>query len=274
MNGGDGAVALAGPAMALEHLAWAIGDHPDLARVAPFWAAILLVQSEAGEELMASRPLPWTVRRERLYDGRPQLTVDDLPLEAEPVRRLVERLEATWRRHDPGRPASREQNWLARVRLAFADPTLMFGQRRELGFEDGLAALALVPYLEWAAAGIAPALEGELEAWARGCCPVCGGHPDLAILAGDPPARSLVCSRCSTAWPYPRVRCPFCHDVERQAYHVDGDGRYRLYVCRACRRYLKTVDARRLGGSLDPRVERLVTIGIDLAALQEGYGPA
>ncbi len=269
-----GSAALAGQGQTMERLARTIDERPDLAQVAPFWQAILLTQSEAREELAASRPLAWTVRRDRLSDGRPQLVVEDLPLAEEALAQLIGRLEAIWRRHDPGRPASREQIWLPRVRLAFEDPTLMFGQRRELGFEDGLAALALVPYLEWAAAGVAPALGGELEAWARGYCPVCGGHPDLAILAGDPPARSLVCSRCSTAWPYPRVRCPFCHDVERQAYHVDGDGRYRLYVCQDCRRYLKTLDARRLGGNLNPKVERLVTIGMDLAALREGYGPA
>ncbi len=103
---------------------------------------------------------------------------------------------------------------------------------------------------------------------------VANDRPDLAILAGDPAARSLVCSRCSTAWLYRRVGCPFCHDVERQAYYVDGDARYRLYLCQGCRRYLKTIDARRLGGNLDPKVERLVTIGMDLAALREGYGPA
>ncbi len=273
MNPAGGA-APAGLGQTVERLARAIDERPDLAQVAPFWEAILLAQSNARQELATSRPLAWPVRRDRLSDGRPQLDVEDLPLAEEALAQLIGRLQAIWRRHGPGCPASREQSWLPRVRLAFGDPTLMFGQRRELSFEEGLAALALVPYLEWAAAGVAPALGGELAVWARGYCPVCRGQPDLAILAGDPAARSLVCSRCSTAWLYRRVGCPFCHDVERQAYYVDGDARYRLYLCQGCQRYLKTIDARRLGGNLDPKVERLVTIGMDLAALREGYGPA
>jgi FdhE protein len=258
----------------LARLAQALAARPDLAGVAPFWLAIYEVQAAARAELGASTPpRPWTVRRERLLAGRPQLDLDDLPLDAGALRRLAERLDAVWREHDPGRGAMGEVDWPALVREAFADPTLAFGQRPDLSREEAVAALTLAPYLGWASQAIGPVLEGELAGWGRGGCPVCGGHPDLAVLAGDPASRSLVCSRCNTGWPYRRVGCPFCHDLERQAYHAGDDARYRLYVCAACQRYVKTVVAPGTGGGLDPRVERLLSIGMDLAAVKAGYGP-
>lgn len=269
-----GPTVVGGGAATLERLAQAIDSRPDLAVVAPFWMAIYRVQIAAREALEATQlPLRWTLRRERLAAGSGQLDVDDLPLAAGPLESLVGQLGEVWRQHDPGRAAGGQCDCLSRVRRAFADPTLALGQRRELGFDDALAALALAPYLEWAAAATMPTLRDDLESWARSWCPVCAGLPDLAVLAGDPAGRSLVCSRCSTVWPYQRVGCPFCRGVERQAYHASDDEKYRLYLCGGCRRYLKTADARRLGGSLDPRVERLTTIGMDLAALEAGYGP-
>jgi len=43
-----------------------------------------------------------------------------------------------------------------------------------------------------------------------------------------------------------------------------------LYTCPDCKRYLKTVDLRELHREVVPVVERLVTVGMDLAAQQEG----
>ncbi len=261
-----------GDATTLERLASRVSERPDLADVAPFWLAIYEVQVAAREELASSRPkLAWEVRRARAANGQPQLDFEDLQVTADPLEGLVRRLEEAWRRFDPARPTVRAE-WPARLRSVFADPTLSFGQRPDLAFADALALLALVPHLEWAAAAVVPALQEHPPEWDWGQCPVCGGYPDLAVLSGEPPQRSLICSRCSSAWPFRRVGCPFCRDAEQQAY-CEGEGStYRLYLCGACRRYLKTVDARRLA-PVDPRVERLVTIGMDLAALEAGYGP-
>ena len=55
-------------------------------------------------------------------------------------------------------------------------------------------------------------------------------------------------------------------------YYASDDQVYRLYVCQACKRYLKTVDLRRTLRNPNPLVERLVTISMDLAAQEQGYG--
>jgi len=55
-------------------------------------------------------------------------------------------------------------------------------------------------------------------------------------------------------------------------YYPSEDEVYRLYVCEACRRYLKTVDLRKTGGrTVLPRVERVITVAMDVAARRAGY---
>jgi FdhE protein len=82
----------------------------------------------------------------------------------------------------------------------------------------------------------------------------------------------LMCSRCNSLWSYQRVGCPFCHSKEKQSYYLSEDQVYRLYVCPACRRYLKTMDRREVAREVQPVVERLLTVGMDLTAQQEGFG--
>jgi FdhE protein len=129
---------------------------------------------------------------------------------------------------------------------------------------------ALAPYLQRAADEILPRL--DLTAWRRGHCPVCGGRPNFALLGEDTGARQLMCSRCTALWSYRRVGCPFCSTEERPSYYSSEEGLYKLYVCAACKGYLKTVDLREARSVVQPVVERLLSVGMDLAAQQEGYG--
>lgn len=112
----------------------------------------------------------------------------------------------------------------------------------------------------------------EEDHWRLAECPVCGGVPDLAAL-GEHGDRHLLCGRCDTTWCAPRFGCPFCRDDDPRdmLYHPVGDGPYRLYVCGRCRRYLKTIDLRQRPGACLP-VERILTTGLDAAALAAGVG--
>jgi formate dehydrogenase maturation protein FdhE len=73
-------------------------------------------------------------------------------------------------------------------------------------------------------------------------------------------------------WPYARFGCPLCESKEKQQYFPSEDGVYRLYVCPDCNHYLKHMDLRGVHREIYPAVERLLTVGMDLAAHQEGYG--
>jgi FdhE protein len=81
-----------------------------------------------------------------------------------------------------------------------------------------------------------------------------------------------MCSRCAALWSYRRIGCPFCAAEERPVFYSGEDGLHRLYVCQVCKGYLKATDLREARRVVHPMVERLLTVGMDLAAQQEGYG--
>jgi transcription elongation factor Elf1 len=121
----------------------------------------------------------------------------------------------------------------------------------------------------------AEALSGHVNdsLWCRGRCPICGGEPDIAALERGSGQRRLLCSRCDSEWAYQRVACPFCgnENPSQLAYYPSDDKVYRLSVCERCHRYLKTVDLRETAGERLLPAERILTIGMDLAAQKAGY---
>jgi len=113
----------------------------------------------------------------------------------------------------------------------------------------------------------------EQKKWQRSTCPICGGEPDLAYLDGESGSRHLICARCDSPWLFPRVKCPFCNtqDPAQLYYHPFEDGKYRLYACQVCRRYLKALDLRKVGHHTLISVERIATVVMDMVAQDEGY---
>lgn len=113
-----------------------------------------------------------------------------------------------------------------------------------------------------------------LDVAQRGC-PSCGGAPDLALLAEDSGARTLICALCDTDWAYDRVQCPFCGTTDQGAlaYLEGGPRGYRIRVCDACGGYLKTIDRRERPGTESPLLLRMLTAPMDVAAQEAGYRP-
>ena len=128
---------------------------------------------------------------------------------------------------------------------------------------------ALSSYLQKAAEMLCAQV--DVSDWRRNRCPICGGKPGFAILAREDGSRSLFCPRCHSLWAYRRTACPFCENEEGIIYYPCEDEVYRLYVCPTCSRYMKTLDLRHTQRDPVVPVERIVSIGIDLAAQQEGY---
>ncbi len=60
-------------------------------------------------------------------------------------------------------------------------------------------------------------------------------------------------------------------DASYLSHFPSGDGAYRLYVCDACKRYLKAIDLRRARHRVVWSVERVAMAGMDVAALGYGY---
>jgi formate dehydrogenase maturation protein FdhE len=199
-------------------------------------------------------------------DRLPAIDAATLELDWEVVARRVREVAAIAARHD-ARLAGVE---IADVRAA-ARAWLRGDAPGELaGF---LLTHALRPFLRPLAA--AALSSPAARAWTRGDCPACGGPPDLAALEAEGGARRLLCARCDAEWSFARVGCPFCanQDREKLGYFPAGEGAYRLYVCDACGRYLKTVDLRETFRAAPLPVERVLSVGLDVAAAQAGYRP-
>jgi FdhE protein len=108
--------------------------------------------------------------------------------------------------------------------------------------------------------------------WKRGYCPICGSLPALSILRGEG-ERSLICSFCSHEWQAPRIYCPFCDNMDQKRLHYffsEEEKKYRVYVCDKCHKYIKTVDTRKTDRPVDPLVEQISTLHLDILAQEQG----
>ena len=111
------------------------------------------------------------------------------------------------------------------------------------------------------------------EQWRRDICPICGGKPDFAYLDRERGARWLVCARCDTEWLFQRLECPYCgnKDQDKLKYYADDAALYRLYVCLACKAYLKAIDLRKTEADVLMPLERVLTVDMDRQGREEGY---
>jgi formate dehydrogenase accessory protein FdhE len=253
----------------LQALVEARQQHEELVDFLDFYEALYRLQFEAKEKMAAPEVRSERARRQRLEDGLPQLTFDQLDVNPAAFKQLVERITDVLIEYNPewgaGRQELNAEEW-----LSLAETALQSGKMADpsLGPAALAVSFALSPHLQKAAEVIMPHLDQSL--WHRGYCPVCGGLPSFAVLIRERGSRYLLCSRCNSQWLYKRIGCPFC-GARAMDYYPSEDGVYRLYVCDACKSYLKTIDLRNTMREICLPVENLVTVSMDLAARREGY---
>jgi FdhE protein len=115
--------------------------------------------------------------------------------------------------------------------------------------------------------------ELDTENWLKGYCSICGSLPDLSLLKEEVGKRYLVCSYCGYQWQTDRMLCPFCNNKDRESLHYffgEGEEAYRIDLCDKCHQYIKTVDHRKIE-ALDPILEDLATLHLDILASEKGY---
>jgi len=138
------------------------------------------------------------------------------------------------------------------------------------GSLEQVLVLALRPFLARCAEAMTQRV--DLSSWRHGHCPFCGWEPDFAVItpAAD---RRLICGRCVAQWNFPSLVCPYCANDDRALItsFATRDGRYRVYACDVCRRYLKAYDARHASRPLMVAVDTIATLPLDAAAMQRGY---
>jgi len=115
--------------------------------------------------------------------------------------------------------------------------------------------------------------EIDPETWLKGYCPLCGSFPSLSLLKEEVGKRYLLCSFCGYQWRVDRLFCPFCNNKEQGSLHYfygEGEETYRIDLCDKCDNYIKTIDLRKIE-EIDPGLEDLATLHLDLLASQKGY---
>jgi len=256
-------------------------QQPDLAVAIDLQVELLKLERRVRTRL----PLPGLaldpdVHAASLAAGRPLLRFDDLTLNwsdfrfvfrtvAELMRRFDALDEADYRRAETlMREADRLEPTVTGWFDAAANPAAA-GAAQDLTGLETVVQLAMRPFLARAAEVLAAL---DFSSWPRGCCPICAGEPEFATIT--PAAeRLLICSRCTSRWPYDPLACPFCGNADRARVtsFASRDGQYRIYACDQCRRYLKAYDARHASRPVMLAVDTIATLPLDAAAMQRGY---
>jgi FdhE protein len=138
---------------------------------------------------------------------------------------------------------------------------------------DYLSRALLKPWVELLAAERRQPVRDRRE----GTCPFCGGLPWVSarkILPESHGAQRLLhCALCAGQWDFPRIRCAGCGEADPHllpSFQDEKDPTARIEACDTCKRYVKSIDL-----SLDarpiPEVDDLVTLALDLWAVDQGY---
>jgi hypothetical protein len=266
--------------------------HPELSEAVELHLELL----ELHRRIQGRVPLPWLelnadILTRHNAERRPLLRFEDIPLDLTDLRLMVRQTADVLRRHgalddadyQKVQTVGRDMKLLAVVgewyRSGAEHPTVAAigvgraasdGSPGDQGTIGQVLALAMRPFLCRCAEVLQQ--RSELAIWTHAHCALCGGEPDFAVIT--PAAeRHLICSRCTLRWKYEPLTCPFCHNAERSRItsFATPDGRYRVYACDVCRRYLKAYDGRRATRPVMPMVDAVATLPLDAAAMQRGY---
>ncbi len=218
--------------------------------------------------------------------GFPLFSRGDLPLDLDSASGLLERflghLMATEREDREGlkkalQCSEAEPEWPKMVFKAILgqDEKALSGIAREVDLDpmvlQFLGGVAMRPSLRALRDAVSDTI--DKDRWEFGYCPLCGSQPDMAYFEKTG-KRYLHCGLCGEEWPFPRVRCPFCdnHDHETLGYfQADEEEGFRVYFCKQCQRYVKTLDKRVIEEAAPLELEYLATLHLDVLAAEHGF---
>jgi formate dehydrogenase formation protein len=220
----------------------------------------------------------------------PILRFEDIPLNLSDLRLMVRQTADVLRRygaleeHDYQKVQAlgRDMQLLAVARQWFRSafeqqvaavgiaPSNSFAELDGSDVIDQVLTLSMRPFLSRCAEVLQQ--RPELSSWTHAHCALCGSQPDLSVITPSA-ERHLICGRCELRWKWESLACPFCRNSERAKItsFATPDGKYRVYGCDVCRRYLKAYDGRRATRHVMPMVDAVATLPLDAAAIQRGY---
>jgi len=219
-------------------------------------------------------------------EGFPLFSREDLPLDFDAsaglLRKFLTHLGQADREDSKGlrkalKEADSAEDWPARLfrSILKQDATSLGEMATEVDLDPGvlgfLGKTALRPSIE----RLRETVSGDIDTtgWDKGYCPVCGSQPDMAYFAKTG-KRHLHCELCGEEWPFPRIQCPFCNTQEQEKlgyFEAEQEEGLRVYFCRECLRYIKTIDKRAFEETAPLELEYLATIHLDLLAQKNGF---
>ncbi len=265
-------------------------QHPELETAVAMHLELLELQRRIqGRVTLPMLDLSADTLKRHQADARPLLRFEDIPLDLTDLRLMVRQTADVLRRFGALEPADaekaqmlgRDMSLLAAVgrwyrgaaerQLAVAGVSSMpANDLTDDGMLGQVIALAMRPFLSRCAEVLQQ--RPELAGWTHSHCALCGGEPDLAVITPSA-ERHLICGRCTLRWKFESLTCPYCRNSDRSRItsFATTDGKYRVYACDACRRYLKAYDGRRATRPVMPMVDSVATLPLDAAAMQRGY---
>lgn len=211
-----------------------------------------------GTPLLADAVLTVDSRAARHFVGRLMAATIDSP--AGNLKVIAEKVEAT---------ALLE----AAVRSDYSRlATFAAGSGVEAAALHAVAPLLVMPLLQACARGWQERVPGD---WDRGYCPICGAWPAVAEARGLEGSRRLRCGRCGSDWRAAWLLCPFCgtddHNRLGALVSETTTPTRKADVCFACHGYVKTLTVLTPTPASDVPIADLETVGLDLAALADGF---
>jgi formate dehydrogenase maturation protein FdhE len=242
-----------------------------------YFTEILSIQARALPTITVTEDVPRNNVLERLREGKSVLFFNEFQPDWKEVRQVCGEFLTWLSRDSEGKTASRKMSAQIESLAAFTEEVKGWyeGTRDYTGdpLLKQVIKVALKPFLLKSALSIWDSINQEM--WRRKECPVCGGEADFAGIQKDSGARRLFCSRCDSDWLFQRLQCPYCGTQNQNSLvYYTGEGelaKYRIYICKDCKRYIKAVDFNLVNTEVLIPHERIITIDLDKQALEMGY---
>ena len=121
-------------------------------------------------------------------------------------------------------------------------------------------------------------IDGHIEqmGWERGCCPVCGAHPTIAVIREKITQRWLHCSQCGHEWRFSRMFCTACGQESPSGFdffYVDDRRQETAFTCSSCKRYLITLNHISDLGDFDRDVTAMSLVHLNMLMQEKEFTP-
>jgi FdhE protein len=269
-----------------KQIAWFQQEKPHYREILDLYALIVEEQWRIRPQIsLTVPPLSTSEVESRQTQGLPLLGREAFDIDLEAAQRLFDALSAIVQRATPkmGDEIPRITEAAGSGVLALSD---LFRRHYDDGYlsrEAGRCRLDKEILSLLVKASVRPSIEiqmeqlrgfADLEAGLQRRCPLCGSAPHMAQLRSDEGKRYLQCSFCNCQWRGERIACPYCSNRDFNSLHYlysEEEKAYRVDLCDQCKSYIKTIDARRLDYEPCLDLEDIVTIHLDILALEKGY---